>query len=102
MASVICGTTGTDPNSQSGVSVFFIFSNYGISIRTYFTLNGLAQVVSPPLLVDDRLIDLARGQVVVSRKPNVEETLVVSQIKVHLASIVQYKNLSCRAFALCD
>lgn len=84
------------------MSVFFISSNYGISIRTYFTLNGLAQVVSPPLLVDDRLIDLARGQVVVSRKPNVEEALVVSQIKVHLASIVQHKHLSCRAFALCD
>lgn len=42
------------------------------------TLNSLAQVVSPPLLVDDRLVDLAGGQVVVPRQPNVEETLVVS------------------------
>lgn len=63
------------------------------------TLNGLAQVIPPPLLVDDRLVDLARGQVVVSREPDVEEPLVVPQIQVHLASIVQHKHLSCAALA---
>lgn len=45
-----------------------------------FTLHCLAQVVSPPLLVDDRLIDLAGGQVVVLGQPNVKEAFIVAQI----------------------
>lgn len=46
----------------------------------FFTLNGFAQVVSPPLFVDDRLINLPGGQVVVSGQPDVEEALIVPQI----------------------
>lgn len=35
------------------------------------TLYSLAQVVSLPLLVDDRLVDLASGEVVVSGKTDI-------------------------------
>lgn len=57
-----------------------------------FTLHSLAQVVSPPLFVDDRLIDLAGGQVVVSGQPDVEETFVVAQIQVYLAPVIQHEH----------
>lgn len=56
------------------------------------TLYSLAQVVSLPLLVDDRLVDLASGQVVVLGEPDVQEAFVVPQVQVHLATIVQHKH----------
>lgn len=68
----------------------------------HFTLNGLAQVISSPLFVDDWLIDLASGQVVVSGQPDVEETFVVSQIQVHLTSIIQHEYFPCKALARQD
>lgn len=59
-----------------------------------FTLHSLAKVVSPPLFVDDRLVDLAGGQVVVSGQPDVEETLIIPQIQVHLAAVVQHEHFT--------
>lgn len=44
------------------------------------TLHGLAQVVPPPLLVDDRLVDLSSGEVVVFGETDVEKSLIVSQV----------------------
>lgn len=58
-----------------------------------FTLHSLSQVVAPPLFVDDWLVDLAGGQVVVSGQPDVEEALVVPQVQVHLAPVIQHKHL---------
>ncbi len=56
-------------------------------------LHGLAQVVSPALLVDDRLVDLARGDVVVPVQRDVQEPLVVAEIEVDLAAVVQHVHL---------
>jgi hypothetical protein len=41
-------------------------------------LNGLSQVISSPLLLDDGLVDLSGRQVVVLGESDVEVTLVVS------------------------
>lgn len=67
-----------------------------------FTLHSLAQVVSPPLFVDHRLIDLASGQVVVSGQPDVEETFVVPQIQVYLAPVIQHKHFPWTVWAWCN
>lgn len=52
------------------------------------TLYSLAQVVSLPLLVDDRLVDLASGEVVVSGKTDIQETLIISQVQIYLPTII--------------
>lgn len=44
------------------------------------TLHSLAEVVPLALLVDDRLVDLARGDVVVLMKRHIEEPFVVTQV----------------------
>ncbi len=51
-------------------------------------LHGAAEVVAPALLLDDRLIDLARRPVVVSRGLRVGESLVVAQIEVGFGAVV--------------
>lgn len=48
-------------------------------------LDGFAEVVASSLSVDDLLVDLARGDVVVACESDVEETLIVAQIEVCLA-----------------
>lgn len=60
-----------------------------------FTLYSLAQVVSPPLLVDDRLVDLSSGEVVVPGKTDVQETLIVPQVQIHLPAVIENKNFTC-------
>ena len=57
-------------------------------------LDSLAEIVSSPLFVDDTLIYLACGDIVVSPKGYVEEPLVVTEIKVHFAPIIQDIHLS--------
>lgn len=52
------------------------------------TLHSLAQVVSLPLLVDDRLVDLPSGEVVVSGKTDVQETLIIPQVQIYLPTII--------------
>lgn len=59
------------------------------------TLHSLAQVVSPPLLVDHRLVDLSCGEVVVPSETDVQETLVVPQVQIHLPSIIENKYFTC-------
>jgi hypothetical protein len=57
-------------------------------------LHRLAQVVPAPLLADDVLVDLAGGDVVVPRQRHVEEPLVVAEVEVHLAAVIQDVDLA--------
>lgn len=59
------------------------------------TLHSFAQVVSPPLLVDHRLVDLSCGQVVVLGQADVQETLIVAQVQIHLPAVVENKYFTC-------
>src|SRR5208337_2022839 len=51
-------------------------------------LDGLAQEVAAALLVDDRAVYLAGGDVVGGGELDVEETLVVAEIKVYFAPVL--------------
>ena len=53
-------------------------------------LHGLAQELAAPLLVDHRQVDLAGGVVRVARQRAVGEPLVVAQVEVGLAAVVQH------------
>ena len=53
-------------------------------------LHGLAQKLAAPLLVDDRLIDLAGRVVRIARERAVREPLVVAQVEVGLAAVVEH------------
>ena len=57
-------------------------------------LHRLAEVVAPPLLLDHVPVDLAGGQVVVLREGDVEEPLVVAEVQVGLAAVVQHEHLA--------
>lgn len=59
-------------------------------------MDGLPQVVPFALLVDDILVDLASGQVVVLGEADVEEAFIVTQVQVYFPTIIQHKNLTCR------
>ena len=67
----------------------------GNALCKFLTLHRLSQVVSSPLPLDDTLIDLSSGDVVVSVQCHIQEPLVVAEVKVHLTTIVQDKNLAC-------
>lgn len=69
----------------------------GNALCNFLTLHRLSQVVSSPLPLDDTLIDLSSGDVVVSVQCHIQEPLVVAEVKVHLTTIVQDKNLACGA-----
>ena len=69
----------------------------GNALCNFLTLHRLSQVVSSPLPLDDTLIDLSSGDVVVSVQRHIQEPLVVAEVKVHLTTIVQDKNLACGA-----
>jgi hypothetical protein len=51
-------------------------------------LDRAPQVVAPPLLRDDRLVDLAGGEVAVLRQDGVREPLVVPEVQVRLGAVV--------------
>ncbi len=53
-------------------------------------LHGLAEEFAPPLLVDHGKIDLARGVVRVAVQRRVGEPLVVAQVEVGFAAVVQH------------
>ena len=57
-------------------------------------LNGFAQVGPFPFFVDDRLIDLAGGDVIRLGRWNVQESLVMTQIQVGLRSVFRNVALS--------
>ena len=53
-------------------------------------LHGLAQKLAAPLLVDHRLVDLAGRVVGIARERAVREPLVVAQVEVGFAAVVQH------------
>lgn len=63
-------------------------------------MHSLAQVVSSPLLVDYRLVNLSSGEVVVFGETDVQETLIVPQVQIHFPAIIENKYLTCRTQTL--
>ena len=57
-------------------------------------LNGAAEVVAAPLLLDDRHVDLAGGPVAVAGGDGVGEALVVAQVEVGLGAVVGDEHLA--------
>jgi hypothetical protein len=57
-------------------------------------LDGLAQIVATPFLVDDRFVDLAGGVVVSLAGQRVGKALVVAKIQIGLGTIVGDKDLT--------
>ena len=57
-------------------------------------LNGLAEVVTSALGLDDLLVDLAGGNIVVAGQGREEVALVVAQIEIHL-DITKEQSQSC-------
>ena len=57
-------------------------------------LHGPAQVLAAPLLLDDRQVDLAGGDVVEPRHPLREEALVVAEVEVGLGAVVGDEHLA--------
>jgi hypothetical protein len=57
-------------------------------------LDGLAEVVAGALALDDVLVGLPRGDVVVERHVGAEEALVVAQVEVDLAAVLEDVHLA--------
>ena len=57
-------------------------------------LHGLAEVVAAALLLDHRLVDLARGEVVEPRQPARGEPLVVAEVEIGLRAVVEHVDLA--------
>ena len=57
-------------------------------------LHGLAQVLAAALLLDDRIVDLARGEVVLRGQGRRGEPLVVAQVQVGLGAVVGDEDLA--------
>lgn len=52
------------------------------------TLNGFSEVVSVSFTVDDVLVDFAGGDVVVSSQRYVQKSLVVTEVKIYLSTVI--------------
>jgi hypothetical protein len=66
------------------------------SVRNMWNdLDRFAQVIAAPLAFNDLSIHFARCDVVVLGQRNVQVTLVVAQIQIGLASVVQDENFAC-------
>ncbi len=57
-------------------------------------LDGLTQILAAPLLLDDALVNLPRGDVVVAGQLHVQEPLVVAQVQVHLPPVLEDEDLA--------
>jgi hypothetical protein len=57
-------------------------------------LHGFAQIVTFAFFADHMLIHFARGDVVIAGESQVQEPLVIAQIQVGLAAIIQHKRLT--------
>ena len=57
-------------------------------------MHRLSEVVAAALALNDALVDLARGDVVVAAERDVEEALVVAEVEVDLAAIVEDVHLA--------
>lgn len=58
-------------------------------------MDGFPQIISFAFLVNDVLIDLASGQIIVLGEADIKETFIVTQVKVNFPTIIQHKNLTC-------
>ena len=57
-------------------------------------LDGVAQIIAPPLPVDDLAVDLAGGDVVGGGEVTVQEALVVAEVEVHLRAVGHHEYLA--------
>ena len=57
-------------------------------------LHCLAQVIAFALPLYDMLVDLARRDVIRAREGNIEVSLVIAQIKIDLAAVIQHEHLA--------
>ena len=57
-------------------------------------LHGAAEVVALALLLDDRAIDLACGEVAVAAQGGVGEALVVAEVEIGLSAVVEHVNFA--------
>ena len=57
-------------------------------------LHRAAQVVAAALLADDRVVDLAGGEVVLLAHPRRQEALVVAEVEVGLGAVVGDEHLA--------
>jgi len=55
-------------------------------------LNGLSEVVTATLTLNDVLVDLAGGDVVLASEGDVEIAFVISEVEVDFPSVVEYKD----------
>ena len=53
-------------------------------------LHGLAQKLAAPLLVDDRQINLPGRVIGIARERAVRESLVVAQVEIGLAAVIEH------------
>mmetsp|Transcript_36984 Transcript_36984/g.78100 ORF Transcript_36984/g.78100 Transcript_36984/m.78100 type:complete len:288 (+) Transcript_36984:378-1241(+) len=63
------------------------FLNFVGDVR--YDLDGLAEVIPPAFLPDDLAVDLPGGDVVIAREGNGEEALVVPEVEVGFAAVVE-------------
>jgi len=75
-------------NLISSFGLKFLF-NRTLTRRNETHLDGFSKIFSFSLLLNDFTIDLASGDVVVSAESDVEVSLVIAQVKVDLAAIVE-------------
>jgi hypothetical protein len=57
-------------------------------------LHRLAQVIAFALSLYDMLVDLARRDVIRAREGNIQISLVIAQIKIDLAAVIQHEHLA--------
>jgi hypothetical protein len=62
--------------------------------KMWDNLNSSSQVVTSTLLLDDVLVDLSGGDVVLAGESDVQVTFIVTQIQIDLATVVEDKALS--------
>ena len=59
-----------------------------------WTLNSLAKIIASTLLINNSLVDFTSSNVVVAVKSNVKKALVVAEIEIDLAAVVEDKHLA--------
>lgn len=63
-----------------------------LNLKYIFTLHCFPEVITSPLLVNDLLVDLSRCDVVVPVQRDIQESLVVAQVQVHLPAIIEHED----------
>ena len=58
------------------------------------TLQGFPEVISPPLPVNNLLVNLASVDVAITAKGHIKKPLIIAKILVHLTAIIKHENLT--------